>query len=57
MIERGDALGDAGRVIHLGGEVRDRGADVNLFRLGCHPGQEHFRRRLMRVVLEEVVLG
>jgi hypothetical protein len=28
MIERGNALGDPRRMVHLGGDVGDRGADV-----------------------------
>src|SRR5262249_42866747 len=56
VVHRGDALGDASRVIHGGGDVGDGGADVDALRPGGHPGEVHLGCRLMGVVLKEVVL-
>ena len=57
MIERRDALGDARWMVHLGGDVGDRGADVKPLGACRHPGEEHLRGGLVRVVLQEVMLG
>ena len=57
MIHDRDALGDARRVVHRGGDVDDRGADVDALGPRRHPGEVDLGRRLVGVVLQEVVLG
>jgi hypothetical protein len=56
MVERRDALGDARRMIHLGGDVGDRGTDVHPLGARGDEGEEDLGGRLMGVVLEEMVL-
>src|SRR5262249_56287905 len=51
-----DPLRDPRRMVHRGGDVRDRGAHVDALRPRCDPGEVDLRRRLVRVVGEEVML-
>jgi len=57
MVERGDALGDPRRVIDGCRDVDDRVPDVQARRARRDEAQEDLRSGLVRVVLEEVVLG
>ena len=54
QIEHRDALGDARRMI--GGELEDAVAEPDLFGALARGGEEGFRRRRMRIFLEEVML-
>ena len=56
MIKSRDALCHAGRVVHRGGDVVDRVTYVDLLRARRDVGEKNLRRRLMRVILEEVML-
>ena len=54
QVERGDPLGDARRVVR--GELHDAVAEADVLGALAGRGEEHLRRRGVRVLLEEVVL-
>ena len=54
QVEHGDALGDAGGMV--GGELEDAVAEADVLGALAGGGEERFRRRAVRVFLEEVVL-
>ena len=55
-VERGDALGDARRVVVAGRHQHDAVAEADALRALRRGGQEDLGRRGVRVLLEEVVL-
>ena len=56
QVERGDALGDAGRVVVAGRHQDDAVAEPDLLGALRAGGEEHLRRGGVRILLQEVVL-
>ena len=54
QVERGDALGDADRMV--GRQLDDAVAEADAARPLARRAEEDFRRRAVRVLLEEVML-
>jgi hypothetical protein len=57
VVEQGDGLGDARRVVDLGGDVEDGRADVHPLGLRRDVGEVHLGPGHVAVLVEEVVLG
>jgi hypothetical protein len=57
QIERGNALGDARRVINIRRRLHDAVSDANVLGALAHRGEKHFGRRGVRVFFQEVMLG
>src|SRR5205085_8115222 len=55
-VERGDSLGDAGRMVHLRHDVHDAVAQPDPRGALARRREEHLRRGRVRVLLHEVVL-
>ena len=56
QVERGDALGGTGRMVVVRDDLTDAVAEADASRSCGGRGEEHLRRRRVRVLVEEVVL-
>ncbi len=56
QVQHADSLGGASRVVVQRDDLADAETDADAFGLGGQGGEEHLRRRAVRVLVEEVVL-